>query len=190
MKISQIFAVSILLVVASVMAFAGPINDPQVIIHGAGNSAVCPVGGCTGVGLDFSFKIPAGGSGTLYFTNDSGQNWNSLTLVEKGVPAVDIKCHSSLFASCTTETLKSGAVEILLSTYADWTNHGIQNGQSFAITFACVKESCWTGGMKIGGYANQSQLLTTPEPGTMALVATGLAGMISRRKLWKNRWNS
>ena len=52
---------------------------------------------------------------TLFFTNTSGKNWTSLSLIETGVPAADISCTQSLFLSCTTETLKNGSVEILLS---------------------------------------------------------------------------
>jgi hypothetical protein len=190
MKISRVFAVVLLLAVGTVAAFADAINDPQVIIHGAGgNAAACPVSGCTGVGLNFNFKIPASGSGTLFFTNNSGVNWTSLTLIEKGVPAADVKCHSSLFGSCKIETLKSGAVEILLSiSGADNPNQGIKAGQNFAITFACVHGGCWPGGISIGGHANS--MGTVPEPGTMALLATGIGALVSRRKKWKNRWNS
>jgi PEP-CTERM motif len=190
MKISQIFAVLMLLVVGSVMAFADGIGDPQIIIHGAGgNSAVCPVGGCTSInGLTFNLKVPANGSGTLFFTNNSGQNWTSLALIETGVPAVDIKCHSSLFGSCSVETLQSGKVEILLQiSEGNNPNSGIKNGQNFAITFACVKTSCWPGGLSVSGYANNASV---PEPGTIALMVTGLGAMFSRRKIWKNRWNS
>jgi len=190
MRISQIFAVLMLLVAGSVMAFADGIGDPQIIIHGAGgNSAVCPVGGCTSInGLTFNLKVPSGGSGTLFFTNNSGQNWTSLALIETGVPAADIKCHSSLFGSCAIETLKSGKVEILLQiSDANNPNTGIKNGQNFAITFACVKTSCWPGGLGVSGYANGASV---PEPGTIALMMTGLGAMISRRKTWKNRFNS
>jgi hypothetical protein len=190
MKISQVFAVCILLVVGSLFAFADPIQDPQVIIHGAGgNQLSCPTEQCVDVGLNFKFSVPMSGSGTLFFTNTSGQNWTSLALIEKGVPAVDVKCHSNLFESCTTETLKNGSVEILLSEgRGDNKNGGIKNGQSFAISFACVKQSCWPGGLTFGGHANGAG--TIPEPGTIALMITGLGAMFSRRKMWKNRWNS
>ena len=188
MKISQILAVFMLLVLGAAMAFADTVNDPRVIINGAGGNVACPDSGCVGVGLNFNFKIPASGSGTLFFTNTSGANWTSLTLIEKGVPAADVKCHSSLFASCKTETLKSGAVEILLSTgKADWRDRGIPNGSNFAISFACVGKSCWPGGMTIRGFANGAMV---PEPGTVALMLTGLGALVWRRKMWKNRWNS
>lgn len=192
MKISQICALALLLAVGSVMAFADGINDPKIIIKGAagGDLVKGHCGQCVDVGLNFKFTVPESGSGTLFFTNTSGANWTSLTLVEKGVPAVDIKCSSSLFSSCTTETLKNGSVEILLSGVkggALWKDHGIPNGASFAIDFACVSKSCWPGGMTFGGHANGGSV---PEPGTVALMVTGLGAIVSRRKLWKNRWIS
>jgi len=185
MKTSQICAVALLLVVGSVMAFADGI-DPQIIIHGV-NGGGAPQG--MGVGLNFNFSVPASGSGTLTFTNTSGVNWTSLALIEKGhaVPAADIKCRSYLFSSCTATTLKNGNVEILLSNAGFNKDTGIKNGQSFSISFACVNKSCWPGGLQFGGHANGS---TVPEPGTIALMMTGLGALVSRRKTWKNRWNS
>ena len=190
MKISQICALAMLLAVGSVMAFADGINDPKIIIQGVsgGSPIACPAEGCTNVGLNFSFKTPESGSGTLFFTNTSGQNWTSLTLIEKGVPAAAISCHSYLFTSCTTKTLQNGSVAIMLSGVAGGLNPGtgIRNGQSFSIQLACVGTSCWPGGLNFTVHANQA----VPEPATIALMVTGLGALASRRKMWKKRWNS
>jgi PEP-CTERM motif len=192
MKISRICAFALLVLVASTWAFADGTQDPKVIIKGAGGSNVeqgqCPE--CQGVGFNFSFTIPASGSGNLFFTNESGANWNSLKLIETGVPAADISCHSPFFASCTTETLKNGSVEILLTNGqngSNWKDHGIVNGQNFEISFSCVKGTCWPGGLTVTGHGSSG---TIPEPASMILVGTGIGAIISRRKVWKNRFNS
>lgn len=188
MRLSRICAVAMLLVAGSMMAFGDGIKDPQIIIHGAGSGGSAPQG--MGVGLNFNFSVPPSGSGTVFFTNTSGVNWTSLALIEQGhvVPAADIKCRSYLFSSCTATTLKNGNVEILLTNTNGPLNKdkGILNGQSFGITFSCVNKDCWPGGLKFGGHAN----MTVPEPGTIALMMTGLGALVSRRKTWKNRWNS
>jgi hypothetical protein len=193
MKISQVFAVALLLTVASAMAFADGINDPRIVIHGvAGGNVLVNCPNCVGVGMNFSFGVPKGGSGTLFFTNESGENWTSLALIEKGEPAADISCQSFLFKSCTATTLKNGAVEILLSGVKSGAlnaDRGILNGQNFAVTFSCINKNCWPGGLTFTAHANPSAG-TVPEPGTIALMVTGLGAMFSRRKLWKNRWNS
>ena len=190
MKTSQICACVLVLVVGSAMAFADGINDPKIIIQSA-SSASIPFGSCErckNVGLNFTFGVPAGGTGKLFFTNASGVNWTSLTLIEQGhqIPAIDINCHSNLFMSCTATDLKNGNVAIVLSGIKGSLNpdKGIRNGQSFSIAFSCVKNSCWPGGLDFGGHANTT---TVPEPGTIALMVTGLGAMVSRRKLWKNR---
>ncbi|MGH9640786.1 MAG: PEP-CTERM sorting domain-containing protein [Terriglobales bacterium] len=141
------------------------------------------------MGFNFSFTIPQSGSGALYFTNTSGKGWNSLKLVESGVPAADISCHSPLFASCIVTTLKNGSVQILLTTGGNgalWKNHGIQNGGNFQIDFSC-KSGCWPGGITVTGHGSAG---TIPEPATVALMVTGLAAIVSRRKMWKNRLNA
>jgi len=186
MKISRICAFVLLLVVGSVMAFADGINDPKIIIQGVsgGSSPQSCEKGCRNVGVNFSFTIPKSGKGFLFFTNASGKNWTSLTLVEKGVPASAISCSQTLFLSCAKKTV-GNSVEIILSGIKGGENarKGIMNGQSFEIGFACVAQSCWTNrGSTMTAHAG-----TAPEPGTVALMVTGLGAIISRRKLWKSR---
>jgi hypothetical protein len=191
MKTSQICACVLLLVVGSAMAFADGINDPKIIIQSAASGASSPLGpceGCRSVGLNFAFGVPAGGTGKLFFTNASGVNWTSLTLVEQGhqVPAADINCHSNLFMSCTATDLKNGKVAIRLSGIKGSLNpdRGILNGQGFFIGFSCVGKSCWPGGLEFVAHANT---LSVPEPGTIALMVTGLSAIVSRSSRMKRR---
>jgi hypothetical protein len=193
MKISQIFALLLLAILGSAMAFADGV-DPKIIIKGGGSEVKGKCNQCKGVGLNFSFSVPAGGAGDLFFTNDSGKNWTSLKLIETGIPAADITCHSNLFLSCKTETLKNGEVEILLSGVkgkADWADHGIVNGQSFEMAFSC-KGGCWVGpnGSPISFNAHAGTGSSVPEPGTVALLATGLVALVSRRKMWRRGWHA
>ena len=189
MKISQICALVLLVVVGSAVAFADGVHDPKVIVHGAagGGNSACGKHNCQDVGINFSFTIPKSGSGVLYFTNTSGKNWTSLALIESGVPAADVSCKQTFFLSCTTKTLKNGSVEILMSGVRGGQNprNGIMNGQSFTIQFACVDKNCWPGGIPVSGHAG-----TTPEPATVALMVTGLGGMFFRRKMWRNRFRA
>ncbi len=186
MKISRLCSLLVLSLLSVGLAFADGIKDPKIIIKGVsggGFSHTCPPTGCTNVGMNFQFNVPdnKNGTGTLFFTNASGKNWTSLKLIETGVPAAAVSCSQSLFLSCSVRTLDNGSVEILLSGIKGHNQRtGIQNGQSFSIGFACVSGNCWPGGLGVSGHAGSA-----PEPGTIALVVTGLGAMISRRKRWK-----
>jgi hypothetical protein len=195
MRISRVCVLFLLVIVGSAVAFGTSVNDPKIIIRGVNGSGLstlthCPPEGCRNVGLNFNFSVPAGGKGTLFFTNASGQNWTSLTLIEHGhqVLATDISCQTSLFLSCTTKALQNGDVAIVLSGVKGGLNpqKGIASGQSFSIKFACVGTSCWPGGLDFSAHANA----TIPEPGTVVLMVTGLGALVSRRKKWKNRLHS
>jgi PEP-CTERM motif-containing protein len=192
MKTSRILALLALVLVCS-LAFADGIKDPKIIIRGAQGGGASPLGGggcpqCRNVGTDFSFSVPAKGEGTkLFFTNTSGKNWTSLTLIEKGVPAADVSCAQSLFISCTITTLENGATEIVLSGVAGKgmsnPRNGIPDGSSFLIGFGCVKGNCWPHGLEFTAHAGTA----VPEPGTIALMMTGLGAIVSRRKKWLSR---
>jgi hypothetical protein len=190
MKLSKVCALVLLVVVGSAVAFADGIQDPKVIVGGAGGSGsygACGRHQCQDVGLNFSMKIPESGKGYFYFTNASGKNWTSLALIVSGVAAESISCVQSFFMSCTTQTLKNGKVEILLSGVRHGNNprNGILNGQNFFVGFAC-NPNCWPGGTVLG----RANAGAVPEPATVALMMTGLGAMFSRRKLWRNRFNT
>jgi PEP-CTERM motif len=56
--------------------------------------------------------------------------------------------------------------------------------------FSC-KGGCWVGpnGSPISFNAHASTG-TVPEPGTLALLATGLVALVSRRKMWRRGWQA
>ena len=192
MKMRCLCTLVVLVLACSLASFADSVNDPKVIIHGADNTGSptpftrCPPDGCRSVGQNFSFNVPNNpkATGNLFFTNASGKNWTSLTLIEHGVPADAISCAQNLFLSCTTKTLENGSVAIVLSGVKGAANPqvGIPAGSSFLIRFQCVNGGCWIPGQSITAHGGTS----VPEPGTMALLLTGLGATFSRRKLRKN----
>jgi hypothetical protein len=185
MKKSRFCVLVLLSLLCTALAFADGVNDPKIVIRGVqggGTQAFshCPPEGCTNVGLNFSFSTPPNGRGSLFFTNASGQNWTSLKLIEKGVPAEAISCSQSLFLSCSVKTLKDGSVEILLAGVKGRNaRNGIPNGANFLIDFAPSGDR-WPGNLNFTAHASAA-----PEPGTIALVATGIGALVSRRKRWK-----
>jgi len=188
MKISRLCLLVSLALLCTGLAFADSIPDPKIIIRGVQGGGFaplshCPETGCTQVGMNFEFSVPNHGSGTLFFTNASGKNWTSLKLIETGVPAEAVTCAQSLFLSCTVRTLENGSVEILLSGVKGRHNPraGIENGSNFSIGFACVDKNCWPAGLAFTAHASSA-----PEPGTIALMMTGVGAILSRRKRWKN----
>jgi len=194
MEIRRICALGVVVLLSSLAVFASSVNDPKVIIHGASSTNAperCPAQGCTNVGTHFTFNVPDNhkATGTLFFTNASGKNWTSLTLIEHGIPAASISCAQNLFLSCTTKTLPDGSVAIILAGVKGTKNPnvGIPAGSSFSIRFQCVRtadsEGCWIPGQSVTGQAGTS----VPEPATTALLVTGLAATFFRRKTWKSR---
>lgn len=154
-------------------AMADSVLDPTIVIR----DPACPSGGCVPVGQNFQFGVPNSGFGTLFFTNASGVNWFSLKLTESGVAANAITCITTAFANCSVSTI-NGITTILVSG-VNGNFPGIAKGENFSIVFQCNDGNCWPGGLDFTAVAN------TPEPGTMALLATGIGALWTRRRKLK-----
>lgn len=156
------------LLLSCAAAFANSAPDPIIKIKDPTCTSRC--GDIQGT--HFSFSTPPSGIGVLSFTNKSGIDWTSLKLVESGTPASAITCITTIFATCNVFSSNGSAV-ILLRAGGEFS--GITNGMSFTIAFSC-KNGCWPGNEGFTATAN------VPEPGTMALVMTGIGAIITRRK--------
>ena len=176
MKPSTVFRALLIVGVVALCAsaaLADSVLDPTIIIR----DPACPSGGCISVGTTFNFGVPNNGFGTLFFTNASGVNWFSLKLTESGVAANAITCITTAFANCSVSTV--GGVTTILVSGINGNFSGIGNGENFSIVFQCNDGTCWPGGLDFTAVAN------TPEPGTMALLATGVGALWTRRRKLK-----
>lgn len=171
--LARILFVLAALALSATFAFADSNLDPTIVIR----DPACPTPGCMAVGTNFTFGVPSQGFGTLFFTNASGVDWTNLKLTEAGVSANVITCTSTAFANCTVSTI-NGVTTLFLSGISQ-NFAGIPAGQNFSILFGCVDGNCWPGGLDFTATAN------VPEPGTVALMLTGLAGIVSRRRRQK-----
>jgi hypothetical protein len=174
MKIVRALVVPLVVLVCAAFAFANSTPlDPIIKIK----DPTC--NNCTFVqGTKFTFSTPVSGIGALTFNNASGIDWTSLRLIEFGVPAGAITCITDVFLSCNATSGPNGSTIILLSGLGPGFA-GITSGLNFSIQFEC-SSGCWPGNLPFRATAN------VPEPGTMALVLTGLAGVVTRRK-WLRR---
>lgn len=172
MKSSTKIVVLGVAVLLSVAAANATTIDPRIIIR---DPVGCPSGSCTPVGLTFGFQVPVTGKGVLHFLNVSGVSWHSLVFTETGVAAVNITCSTDVF-SCAVVPFGQNGAKIVLTAINGLT--GIPAGNSFEIILGCARGDCptWPAGLDIDAVAN------VPEPGTMALLLTGLGAIFARRK--------
>lgn len=171
MKLS--FFLSLFLFLGTTASFASSVTDPGVIIRRASTCVHCMP-----VGMTFSFTTSGDNGGVFNLQNVSGSNWFNLKLTEKGVPASAIRCHTNLFATCTVTT-KNGITAIMISGTSQRLP-GIRNLGYFQIDLNCPPgfNPCkpWPTGVHFQGVAN------VPEPGTLAMVGTGLGILFNRRR--------
>jgi hypothetical protein len=169
--------------------------DPKIII----SDPPCSGEGCPSpvfAGQGFQFAVVNGG-GIFTGTNESGVTWTSLDFVLSGtaVLASSINCSAPGLYTCFVNSNEGGdATNILYDSLCDGcTGTGIPNNEQF---FVNLNDTGSTTGswpvdeMFTGSYNNTSPTIFTPltpvspvpEPSTIALVGTGLAALIAKRK--------
>ena len=184
LSLSRLILCSAALLLMSTAAYADSYGDPRVIIKDA-HCDDC------GVGQNFHFSLPTNQgkyfNGDLTFQNTSDVTWYSLILTEKGVPWQDISCGANAFFNfCQVVPSKKNpnVAKIEFLNILPDPKGGIAPGTYFTLNFGPGKDGGqWPAGLKFGGHGGTG---IAPEPGTMALLLTGVGAIVTRRKMRKN----
>jgi hypothetical protein len=184
-RLSSSFVRIVLVGIITAMSVSFARADSIIAVTGPGT---CPVSGCGIINtlydhIDFGFNLPSGGLGQFVITNETIFTWKYLSLTGPALAHVagPISCSSNLFANCSVSTFNGGGVRILFSGLGSGFT-GILPGENFSFTFSCSAGPCtWKGNQPIYGF--MASTTATPEPGTMALMLTGIAAIAKAHRL-------
>jgi hypothetical protein len=182
----------------SLSAFAGPgivIGDPSCNTWNTANGPLINVSTAN----SFSLTTNQIGGGYFGVCNQSGQQWNFVDFkFLADLQPGDITCDGSdVFQNCSI-TAFTGGIDILFfnppGTNCNGDNCGIPKDQLMTINLnknGCIptaRNSCsnndgdWPSFLTIFGGTNQSAVIPTPEPTTMALLGAGLIAVVRFRR--------
>ena len=157
---------------------ADSINNLELSVN---NLSSCPSSGCfvwDPTASAISFSLPATG-GTFHFAATLDRRFVDgigleITRLNLFVPLIgaDITCASSIFANCSVTNQPNG-------TAISFSGGAIYPGENFSLDFGCTSGDCsWPAGTNV----TARWATNVPEPGTMALLLTGVAAILVRRR--------
>jgi len=167
MKLWRALLITILLAFCTTGLQAGP----HVIIHDPVGAVINPVG------LVFTFTSDGSGGGLTAFTNASGFNWVSLDIFTPApLPILPITCSTDnlTFSACSVQAGQFGFYATVQFTGPP----GIMNGNLFYIDLGA---GGWTPNAEFLAIATPT---SSPEPGTILLLAGGMASILARKKFF------
>jgi hypothetical protein len=144
----------------------------------------CPTSSCFGWdprASSITLTLPS--SGTLQFATYNGSLAHSIRWIAFTVPmsGLNVSCAGTVFASCMVTNPYPNVTRIRFSVGS------IAPGQYFSINFGCASGSCsWPSGLRVVAHTG----IETPEPGALTLVLTGIAAILTRRKLSSSKTDS
>ena len=177
----SVFSAFVGLILCAGMARANPVNNLELSV----NSLSGCLGGSFCFGWDptasaIGFTISSS-SGTyqLYAVNTGGLPYRNLEITSLllviSATGIDITCASNIFANCSVTDHPHG-------TWVSFSDGRILPGQYFSLNFGCSSGTCsWPAGTSVTAFSGTN----VPEPGSMALILTGIGAILTRRELWK-----
>lgn len=189
MRRFQLLCLTLLLCVFAGFAHADSApGDPTMVVNDPTCDGPCPVT----AGVPFTFQANSAGGGTFSFEVNPGGGLSSLEVETFGTFAntSDVHCSNSLFL-CTVNFI-GDVTDIYFTPCTDCNSSGIPAGHPFSIDL----DDPGTPG--VGGWGADRQFTAeadvngptttpfiTPEPSTLCLMATGIAGFAGRKRLFR-----
>lgn len=172
------------LVLCAAIARADSINNLELSVN---RLTACPTGAsCFGWAPDssaISFSLPnSGGTYKFYAVNIGTIPYSNLEITSLRLflpmTGLNLTCSSSIFANCAVTNPYAN------TTLVSFSGGKIIPGQYFLLDFGCASGICsWPDGTNVTAVWGTN----APEPGSMALVLTGIGAILARWRLWRIR---